>query len=113
MAKIHKGFYPFAYDSTYYEYVKKEKANREKFISLMTQRDASYKDSFDEVYNYEHLDDNKLSTKAFIDNTGVPTPSIKEIDGYKSENEMESSSDSSEECGDDSSMIDHCSSIID
>ena len=36
-------FHPFAYDNEYYIYTNKEKAEKEKFVSFLTQREASYK----------------------------------------------------------------------
>ena len=65
-------------------------------ISLMTQREASYREPAEEVYNNKKLDDGKLFWESFRDNIEPPTPQIKELDGYKSEEEV-----SGEEDGDD------------
>lgn len=66
-------------------------------ISLMTQREASYREPAEEIYNNKKLDDGKLFWESFRDNIEPPTPQIKEIDGYKSEEEV-----SGEEGGSDS-----------
>lgn len=57
-------------------------------ISLMTQREASYREPAEEVYNNKKLDDGKLFWESFRDNIEPPTPQIKELDGYKSEEEV-------------------------
>lgn len=70
--------HPFAYNMV------EEKGN----ISLMTQREASYREPAEEVYNNKKLDDGKLFWESFRDNIEPPTPQIKELDGYKSEEEI-------------------------
>ena len=88
MSNSKKQFHPFAYDNEYYLYTEKEKATKEKFESFLTQREASYKKSAEEVYNNKHLEDKELFWEAFRGNIDVPTPQIKEIDGYKSQGEI-------------------------
>lgn len=88
MSNSKKQFHPFAYDNEYYLYTEKEKATKEKFESFLTQREASYKKSAEEVYNNKHLEDKELFWEAFRGNIDVPTPQIKEIDGYKSQSEI-------------------------
>ena len=88
MSNNKKPFHPFAYDNEYYLYADKEKATKEKFESFLTQREASYKESADEVYNNKHLEDKELFWEAFRENIEAPTPQIKEVDGYKSESEI-------------------------
>lgn len=83
-----KSFHPFAYDNDYYVYTDREKAKNEKFDSFLTQREASYKEPAEEVYNNKHLEDKDLIWEAFRGNIEPPTPQIKEVDGYKSENEI-------------------------
>lgn len=85
-SKLH--FHPFAYDSEYYIYTDKEKAEKEKFESFLTQREASYKESAEEVYNNKHLEDKELFWEAFRENIEAPTPQIREVDGYKAESEI-------------------------
>ena len=88
MSKSKKSFHPFAYDNEYYVYTDREKAKNEKFESFLTQREASYKEPAEEVYNNKHLEDKELFWEAFRENIEAPTPQIKEVDGYKSENEI-------------------------
>jgi hypothetical protein len=76
---------PFAYDNNYYLRTDKEKAEKEKFVSFMTQRDAKYKTPAQEVYNNKHLSDGELFKESFMHNIDPPTPQIKEIDGYDAE----------------------------
>ena len=40
------------------------------------------------MYNNKHLEDKELFWEAFRGNIDVPTPQIKEIDGYKSQSEI-------------------------
>ena len=49
----------------------------------MTQRDAQYKTPAQEVYTKEGM-----MWESFRENIEPPTPQIKEIDGYKSEEEV-------------------------
>ena len=88
MSNNKKPFHPFAYDNEYYLYADKEKATKEKFESFLTQREASYKESAEEVYNNKHLEDKDLFWEAFRENIEAPTPQIKEVDGYKSQSEI-------------------------
>ena len=88
MSNNKKQFHPFAYDNEYYLYTEKEKATNEKFESFLTQREASYKKSAEEVYNNKHLEDKELFWEAFRGNIDVPTPQIKESDGYKPQSEI-------------------------
>lgn len=88
MSNNKKQFHPFAYDNEYYLYADKEKATKEKFESFLTQREASYKESAEEVYNNKHLEDKELFWEAFRENIEAPTPQIKEVDGYKSQSEI-------------------------
>lgn len=78
---------PFAYNNEYYLYTEKEQAEKEKFVSFMTQRDAKYKTPAEEVYNNKHLDDKELIWESFRENIEPPTPQIKQIDGYDPEEE--------------------------
>lgn len=80
-----KSFNPFAYDTDYYMYTDREEAKKKKFVSLMEQRNAQYKDTEEEVYNNQKLSDKELLWKSFRDNIEPPTPQIKEIDGYETE----------------------------
>lgn len=99
MAQEYTGFAPFAYNTDYYVYTDREDAEKKKFISFHTQREASYKKPLDEVYNNKHLDDKELLWKSFRENVEPPTPPIKEIDGYKSEEELSSdSANEKEDC---------------
>jgi TPR repeat protein len=66
----------------------KEKAKDEKFESFLTQREASYKEPAEEVYNNKHLEDKELFWEAFRENIEPPTPQIKEVDGYKPQSEI-------------------------
>ena len=88
MSNSKKQFHPFAYDNEYYLYTEKEKATNEKFESFLTQREASYKKSAEEVYNKKQREDKELFWEAFRGNIDVPTPQIKEIDGYKPQSEI-------------------------
>jgi len=68
------------YDGVYYQNKSKEDADKEKFVSFMTQREAEYKEPAKECYN-------KTEWEAFRENIEPPTPQIEEIDGYKAEKE--------------------------
>ena len=81
-------FHPFAYDNEYYIYTNKEKAEKEKFVSFLTQREASYKEPAKEIYNNKKLDAKELMWESFTQNIEPPTPQIKEVDGYKAESEI-------------------------
>lgn len=87
MAEKYIGLAPFAYDSDYYLYTKKEEAEKEKFVSFMTQRNADYLTPSEEVYNNKHLEDSELLWDAFRDNIEPPTPQLQRIDGYDSAEE--------------------------
>lgn len=80
---------PFAYNNEYYLYTDRETAEKVKFVSFMTQREASYKEPAEEVYNYKHLSDGILMRESFRENIEPPTPQIKQVDGFKSEEEIE------------------------
>lgn len=89
MENTKKGFHPFAYDNEYYMYVKKEEAEKKKFVSLMTQREAEYTTMAEGEYNNMKLSDGQMEWLAFRDNIEPPTPQIMQIDGYKSEEEVD------------------------
>lgn len=72
-------YHPFGYDFD----------KKDTYTSFMTQREASYTKPFDEVYNKEDLDEKELAWRAWTGTIEVPTPPIKKIDGYKSEEEIE------------------------
>lgn len=78
---------PFAYDTDYYIYTDREEAEKKKFVSFMTQRNAQYREAAEEVYNNKHLEDKELMWEAFRDNIEPPTPQLQRIDGYDSEEE--------------------------
>lgn len=99
MADTYIGIHPFAYDNEYYVYTEKEEADKKKFVSFMTQRNAKYMEPAEEVYNNKHLEDNELMWESFRDNIEPPTPQLKVIDGYESLSEV---SGDSGNCGDDS-----------
>lgn len=86
MAKTFTGIYPFAYNNEYYLYVDQKKAEKEKFVPFMKQRNASYKTPAEEVYNNKKLEDDELIWESFRENVEPPTPQIQEIDGYEPEN---------------------------
>jgi len=69
---------PFAYDMI----------EEVRHISLMTQREASYKKTAEETFIPDELGDYTKSWAVFRDNIEAPTPRIMEIDGYKSEEEI-------------------------
>ena len=106
---------PFAYDYDYYLYTEKEQAEKDQFVSLMTQREASYRTPAEEIYNNKHLEDGILMRESFRDNIEPPTPQIKELDGYKSEEEGsgggEGSSDDDDDCGDDDNNGDNNTNV--
>lgn len=77
MANTKAKFYPFAYNMD----------ENPRFNSLMTQRKAEFKIPAEEVYNNKKQEDDKLMWESFRENIEAPTPQIKEIDGYKSEEE--------------------------
>ena len=87
--KKHTPIAPFAYDDSFYLYTEKEYAEKEKFVSFLTQREASYKTPAEEIYNNKHLSDSELMKESFRENIEPPTPQIKEVDGYKSKEEIE------------------------
>ena len=87
MAKKTTQFAPFAYNNDYYLYTEKEEAEKNKFVSFMKQRNASYKTPAEEIYNNKKLEDQELLWESFKENIEPPTPQIKEIDGYEPENE--------------------------
>ena len=97
MTKTYIGIYPFAYNNEYYVYTEKEEAEKEKFVSFMTQRQAEYMEPAEEVYNNKKLEDAELKWESFRDNIEPPTPQLKVIDGYKSQKEI---SGSDGDCGD-------------
>lgn len=102
MTEIYRGYAPFAYDTDYYMYTEQEEAKKKKFLSFHTQREASYKKPAEEIYNNKHLEEKELFWGSFRENIEPPTPQIKEVDGYKSEEEISHIDASSEEdCGDD------------
>lgn len=86
MANKFIGLAPFAYDNEYYVYTEKEQADKDKFVSFMTQRNASYKTPAEELYNNKKLEDQELMWESFRENIEPPTPQIKQIDGYEPEN---------------------------
>ena len=92
MAETYIGLYPFAYDNEYYMYKEKEQAEKEKFVSFMTQRNAQYMEPAEEVYNNKKLEDTELLWESFRENIEPPTPQLQVLDGY----------DSQKECGGDS-----------
>lgn len=77
------GLHPFAYDNEYYMYKEKEQAEKEKFVSFMSQRNAKYMEPAEEVYNNKKLDDTELLWESFRDNIEPPTPQLQVIDGYE------------------------------
>lgn len=92
MAETYIGLHPFSYDMEYYMYKDKEQAEKEKFVSFMTQRNAQYMEPAEEVYNNKKLDDTELLWESFRENIEPPTPQLQVLDGY----------DSQKECGGDS-----------
>lgn len=108
--KKHTPKAPFAYDYDFYIYTEKEQAKKDQFVSLMTQRDASYRTPAEEIYNNKHLEDDDLMWESFRDNIEPPTPQIKELDGYKPEEEVSGGSEGSsddDDCddGDDNTNV--------
>lgn len=99
MAETYIGLHPFAYDTEYYVYKEKEQAEKEKFISFMTQRNAQYMEPAEEVYNNKKLDDAELLWESFRENIEPPTPQLHVLDGYDSQEECSSSSGDSGEGG--------------
>lgn len=93
MPQGYTGFAPFAYNNDYYMYTEKEEAEKNKFLSYHTQREASYTKPLDEVYNNKHLEDKELLWESFRENIEPPTPPIKMVDGYKSEDELSSNNE--------------------
>ncbi len=87
MSDTKKPFHPFEYNM----------GEEVKFTSFMTQRDAKFKKSAEEVYNNKHLDDKELLWEAFRENIEPPTPQIKEIDGYEAEEDNTSTDNTSGE----------------
>ena len=100
MAETYISLYPFAYDTEYYMYKEKEQAEKEKFVSFMTQRNAQYMEPAEEVYNNKKLDDTELLWESFRENIEPPTPQLHVLDGYDSQAECSGGgSDSGEEGG--------------
>lgn len=58
------------------------------FIPFTKQRQASYKTPATEIYNNEKLSDKELQLRAFTGTIEVPTPQLKQVDGFKSEAEI-------------------------
>lgn len=100
MAQKYVGYHPFAYDNEYYLYTKKEEAEKKKFITFMTQRNAKYMTPEEEVYNNKKLDDTELLWESFRDNIEPPTPQLKVIDGYDSQEENSGDSENGCDNGD-------------
>lgn len=71
-----------------------------KFVSFYTQREAQYKDAPDSVFNYKKLPQNELEIQSYKDIIVAPSPSIKEVDGFKSEEEVTPTEEPSEEPSD-------------
>ena len=82
MAEKYIGLHPFAYNNEYYVYTKKEEAEKKKFVSFMTQRNAEYMEPAEEVYNNKKLEDKELMWESFRDNIEPPTPQLQVLDGY-------------------------------
>jgi len=101
MAETYVGLHPFAYDNEYYLYTEKEEAEKEKFVSFMTQRNAQYKEPAEEIYNNKKLEEDELIWESFRDNIEPPTPQIKQVDGFDSEEEIKNNSDDGGCDGDD------------
>lgn len=76
MATKITGYAPFAYDFE----------TEGEFISFMKQRNAKYKTPAEEDFNTEDISGLDL----FRNNIQVPTPQIKEIDGYDAASEIQS-----------------------
>ena len=66
-------------------------------MSFYTQRDAQYKDAPDSVFNYKKLPQNELEIQSYKDIIVAPSPTIKEVDGFKSEEEVTPTNEPSEE----------------
>ncbi len=94
MAKTFTGYAPFAYDNEYYLYTDRKKAEKEKFITFMEQRNAKYKTPAKEVYNNKGLTDEELKLAAFMGTIEVPTPQLMTIDGYDPEKEASTDNES-------------------
>lgn len=93
MAEKYIGLHPFAYDNEYYLYTEKEEAEKKKFVSFMTQRNAQYMEPAEEVYNNKKLDDTELLWESFRENIEPPTPQLQVIDGYDSAKESDGGSE--------------------
>lgn len=83
MATKITGYAPFAYDFE----------TEGEFISFMKQRNAKYKTSAEEDFNTEDISGLDL----FRNNIQVPTPQIKEIDGYDAASEIQSTNNETTE----------------
>jgi hypothetical protein len=106
--KKHTPVAPFAYDNDYYLYKDKDEAEKSKFVSFMTQRDAQYKTPAQEVYVGTGLvsEGTELVRESFFLNIDPPVPQIKQIDGYSPEEEESGSSDGGGESGGDTTPDD-------
>lgn len=84
---------PFAYEMN----------DKQKHISLMTQREASYKEPAEETFIPETLGEYPRFWAVFKDNLEAPTPQIMQIDGYKPEEDESSNSgeNTDDNCNDD------------
>ena len=82
MAEKYIGLHPFAYNNEYYVYTEKKEAEKKKFVSFMTQRNAEYMEPAEEVYNNKKLEDKELMWESFRDNIEPPTPQLQVLDGY-------------------------------
>lgn len=74
--------------------------DKQEFINFWQQRNAQYRESAEEVFNNKNLDDKELNWDTFRNNTEAPTPQIKRIDGYDSEEKASGESDETTEGGD-------------
>ena len=65
-----------------------EKGKEGTFISFYTQREAKYKNAPDSVFNNKKIPWEKVGMQSYLGLMDVPSPTIKEIDGYKSDKEV-------------------------